>query len=325
MLTQELLNKGSVPRFCAIVRKLKRSTVLVNCDCKRDALGQLCQELGVTCVDFEDTEDAFAAGRNSGSAASIDLTVLQGPVGMGCVGDYEQSRLKPLLENLRGSEPVAAVVDKISQAALLNLCTQLKSAQKPLLYAMSNYHYAKCYRNLISAGNTKSGQKRMNSAIGSSEESTCVGSLGTPSPLMSRKGDYDGDMTPSADHSHAFESKHPVSKVASMKEEDNFIETKENFKHRTSVESQAPLSSSHMMSLRSDPAPHFQMKGTASMGNSALKTQSMVPQLGGGADEIFVSVNSIGIVSDSADCVLFKTDLGCLGDAMEIVGRRLRR
>lgn len=329
-LTQELLDKGTVPKFCAIVRKLKRSTVLVNTDCKRDALGHLCQELGVACVDFEDTEDAFAAGKNN-SASAVDLTVLQGPVGMGCVGDYEQSRLKPLLENLRGSEPVVAVVDKISQAALLNLCTQLKGAQKPLLYAMSNYHYAKCYRNLISAGNTKGGQKRLNSAIGSAEESTCLGSLGTPSPLMSRKDDNDVDMSPSAD---TYDVKHVVSKALSKEDsdamystfnrpEDKYRVSPNETKHRTSLESQgSPFAT---MTLQSDPAPHIQMRGSAQTGSPANKTDSMVPQLGGGADEIFVSVNSIGIVSDSADCVLFKSDIGCLGDAMEIVGRRLRR
>lgn len=326
-LTQELLSKGTVPKFCAAVRKMKRSLVLVNCDCPRDSLGQLCQELGVTCVDFEDTEDAFAAGKgarsdrtSAASATSIDLTVCAGPVGMEQVGDYEQSKLKPLVERLRGPEPVVAVVSSISQAALLNLCTQLKSGQKPLLYAMASFHYSKCYRNLISAGNAKHGNKRaVNSAIGYSEESTCAGSLGRPSPPLSRMGDYDGDMTPSADNTIHEMKLHPVSKAASMAGKESDVAFGSEPRPRGSLES-TPITDAGSMSLRSDPAPHLQIQKLASNGpaiNPALKTQSMVPQLGTGADEVFVSVNSIGIVSDSADCVLFKSDLGCLGDALD--------
>mmetsp|Transcript_77248 Transcript_77248/g.213645 ORF Transcript_77248/g.213645 Transcript_77248/m.213645 type:complete len:593 (-) Transcript_77248:180-1958(-) len=37
--------------------------------------------------------------------------------------------------------------------------------------------------------------------------------------------------------------------------------------------------------------------------------------------ELLISLNSIGVVSENADCVLLKPDLGCLGQALEIIAK----
>jgi len=37
--------------------------------------------------------------------------------------------------------------------------------------------------------------------------------------------------------------------------------------------------------------------------------------------ELLVSLDSVGVVSEQADCVLLKPDLGCLGQALEIASK----
>merc|ERR1719359_1990189 len=52
MLTQDNLAKGTVPAFCSVMTKLKRIVILVNCDCDKADVDQLCTTLGVQCAEF---------------------------------------------------------------------------------------------------------------------------------------------------------------------------------------------------------------------------------------------------------------------------------
>lgn len=321
-LTQELLKQGSVPRFFATMQKLKKAVVFVNCDCQKEDLKRLCQDLRLESIDYfkEGFEKpAYVSQGSIGnesagestvapptSTTSIDLTVLSGPFSLERLGDYEQAQYKRTLEKLHVSEagsidpaPAstaagnasdAVVVNGISQAALLLLCRTMSSNGHSLLFAMSHYHYPKCLQLMaekLPRGHAGGGRLPA-SLLGHSEAPTRTDSHiqspdATPAHLP---------PPPSTPMAH-----HPT--ASSLEQRDQ----------RT------------MMSFRSDPCGDLFAGGTRGTHTHSPKQSGVLGTRG----QVFVSINSIGVVSDYSNCILLRPDLGYLGDALEMVSKKLKR
>lgn len=149
LLTKELLDVGSVGRFCASVRRFGRPLVLVNVDCDPDDL------------------------RSFGQV--VDFVKVCGSTGQLSLMDSEQDSqfvksTAPVLESGSG----VTVVTGVTQSSLLQLCWKL-SQQGPLLYAQTGFHFARSYMWFAAT----SGQ---GSVLSPGHMETCATTAGTVSP-----------------------------------------------------------------------------------------------------------------------------------------------
>jgi len=64
------------------------------------------------------------------------------------------------------------------------------------------------------------------------------------------------------------------------------------------------------------------MDDPVNLANVAVADTAVAKEANARVSELFVSLNSIGVVSENADCILLKSDLGLLAQAFEIVHRR---
>eukprot|EP00427_Karlodinium_veneficum_P033293 CAMPEP_0169195472 /NCGR_PEP_ID=MMETSP1016-20121227/7231_1 /TAXON_ID=342587 /ORGANISM="Karlodinium micrum, Strain CCMP2283" /LENGTH=530 /DNA_ID=CAMNT_0009272011 /DNA_START=114 /DNA_END=1703 /DNA_ORIENTATION=- len=281
ILTQDLLDRGNLLAFCKIMANLKKTVIFVMCNCSDEEVEKFCQSLSVQRIDFEDPGMLAPPGSREKSSydeetteidgtSSFDLSLCISPMGMERVGEFERSKLAVLWEQLKTEGRTSAVVSGISQAALLKLCKQLGDSESPLLYVMTDFHYSKCFRSL--AVDTVRNQRINPSALGTSELSTGVaGSSYAASPMQ---------------NGSASEHFKELSK-ASLGAPQNSTATR-SMHYSDSDCSELPSASKHigsMVSTRTDPAPHFNVRSTPS-GPAAQRS-----------GQVFVSVNSIGIVS----------------------------
>jgi len=306
LLTQELLERGTLPKFSALVRRLGKALVLVNCDCNRNSLGALSQEVGLEsvsfadCVEPGDVSDSFDGVTDTESHLRTD-SLRNDRIGFGAltsVGLAEEGRINALAAALTGSEPSrqpGAILNGISQAGLLSLCKLLRDSGRPFVYATSCYHFPRCFRGLVDLRNG-----------GGDAADRCESPQATMAPRVSMDNSSGQCVSP-VDESKTTCSPHPT--LDRSTPQSPAPGTPNVGKARPSV-----AESYH--SVRSeDPAAQL---------NVSLQKKtcgSKDPARPGAPKEVLVSLNSIGVVSELADCVLLKNDLSFLGQALEIVHR----
>jgi len=306
MLTQQLLTKGTVPAFVSTMRSQNKAVLLVNCNCTKMEIKDLSQKLGVECYEFGEPAHREQLSENHGSnpmsgthseepflseIASTDLShysfepVLQ---------QDERVKLESIKEQLQSQNARIVVADGISQIALITLCVELGHPDKPMLYVMTGFNYPQCFRTLAIQPVHESEKKYSPTSL--SEESTGI-SASPASPAIPAGGEkylpQDKDSSPRSPG----EADGPTLNGAAM----------------------SPMISasgeSTSRSLRSDPAPHI----TVEHGRPARQ-----PQIARGS-QVFLSIDSIGIVSEHSDCILLESDLGLLGRGLDLVAQKLRR
>lgn len=322
-LTQELLSQGTIPKFVATMQKLRKAVVFVSCDCRKDDLRRVAQDLKLEISDFNrDGEKPPLVPGSSGEsgdpriepmmATSIDLTMLSGPLSLERLAEHEQALLKRVLEKLQHDSVDqaavgSAVLTGISQAALLLLCRTLSSHGRNVLFAVSNYHYPQSFRLLAEKPIKHRGLP--GSVLGASEVST-----GTDSHLHSPE-------TPGAGLEGVPGIRRGVSASQDPTSPSNLQPPPSTpMAHHGTVASFADTQRT-MMSFRSDPCRDLVDGGRA----APTSLSSTEVGSGGSRGLVFVSLNSIGIVSDYSSCILLKSDLACLGEALEIVSKKIRR
>lgn len=292
LLTQELLEKGTVPKLCESARKLGRALVFVNCDCTLAAIQTLCSEVKCQCVEFEETANGPKSGLSveDTSTTAGDVWRWGAPMLMRCLSDSDHAKISNLINTLNANKSVVAV-HGISQGALLHFCQELGTPLRPLLYATSGFHFAQCF-SYLAASNPHRARRPSSVTSNDAAESTTAG--GSPSV--------------------------PVSETLS----------KPGMSSPASVSTTLRSSSSTGKPARSGitpPHPSETLKEVQDGPSGLVVTDMLTKRESSEVEEqcrsITVSVNSLGIVSESADCIMLKSDLECLGQALEIVSRKL--
>lgn len=350
-LTEEVLSKGTVPKFCTIAGRLGKAVVLVNCNCPRGAVGSLCHELGAECFDFGDFGDtaepfeclppeqpATADPRFEQMNSTVGI-----PVGglfaqpWGCASeaavDAETKRIADLtgqLENKKG--PVA--LNGISQAGLLSLCRALHSTERPLLYAISGFHYPRCFRDLVFGYDQMCVDNHQGLQIPPCTTDGSVSSArggGSPLPQAPRntlnvhgrlsQGDA-RKMPGGSPGSQAPPNSNRATAVSVQSTDSSQFNLKDMMPpasrdQRGSISSVSSTIEEASDKFHVNPDKMKPRNSEASFDHLAVKQGAEARALA----EVLVSVNSIGVVSEYADCVLLREDLGCLGQALEIVNR----
>jgi len=334
ILTDALLAQGTVSQFCAAALKAKRVPILISCitESNSDALNAFCEAGGIKQWDLE----AADAGREVGaedataSTSAINLEVCPGLVHER-VGETEQGRLRVLLEELEASDVngttlVAHVVNGLSEAGLLHICRRLRSLEQPLLYAATGFHYSRCLLSL-----TASAADRKQTSINSIDSTCFYVSTDSPASVPShtvQRGD--GLLTPASTHD---------GKILDLALTNDSLNLKpglaapvpsrrasHNSTPSTSLDQSSPVhggvrsntdreSSCSVTVMRSDPALFLV---------NQQQTKMMKQHSPNATNQVVVAVDAIGIVSDLADCVLLKADLGCLAQALELISRKLK-
>lgn len=284
LLNQALLKKGTVPQFCASMQKLGRSVVLVDSGCGINAMNELCEKLGIRCVNFlSDQASPRTAGEGGGSgktgpdalsevctseaetpvdfASSINVSVCAGPLNIHHVSENDHGLLRSLMDTFKEPAPqkgVVAAVSGASQEVLFLLCRFLHTPKRPMLYAMTDFNFPRCLTYLpcqevfaphcsvvsVSAVSTSAG-------VTPSHAGTCV-------------------------------------EQQSERSADAALETSERPTTNT-------IANARILSAAQEcPVPH-----------------------------VLISMNSIGVVSEKADCIVLEEDLILLGQAIEIVDAKV--
>mmetsp|Transcript_112899 Transcript_112899/g.319381 ORF Transcript_112899/g.319381 Transcript_112899/m.319381 type:complete len:601 (-) Transcript_112899:117-1919(-) len=284
LLTQELLE--TAPALSTTARRLGRVLLLVDCDCGRDALGPLSKEtgLGVIKVDTSGSPGAEASQVGTPHVASSSSVRSFSPVDyLELLGEGERGQLTTLAESLSETSG-GAILTGLSQAGLTAMCRLLRDKGLPPLYAMGSFHFPDAFKSLVLPSKA--------SDLRTSPSDHAAGSKAPQASVMM------------GDSAHAGQIILPPAARPSMRSASSEVPAEEG--HRRDV--------SRVRSTTS--------YGTASAG---LKTISRDPAVqlrlsasGARSIELLVSLDAIGVVSEQADCVLLKQDLGCLGQALEI-------
>jgi hypothetical protein len=312
LLTKELLQQGSVVQFCNTLAKLQRAVLLINCDCSREELQTLSGQVDSEIVDFDQSpkqEDLFldvakqqgedsgpgSPGREADKTPPIDMgspTILQN------VTDQDQRQLEGFAKNLNSKRTY--VINSISQAQLLFLLQRLRDNDRPVLYAVSGFHYAKCFLCLKHQTHQSRGLKghsdsdhtssppyvAMDAPVGGA----WIDSKGTESTSSTTAGQNTRTPTSGGDTKLTSVTPQPVE-----------------------TPSVASMGQSNLHSLPST------SKGD---GGAYVKRPDVNPQHKLRPD-VILSINSIGVVSEQADCILLKEDLAHLATAFEIICKKL--
>eukprot|EP00929_Paragymnodinium_shiwhaense_P096640 TRINITY_DN58283_c0_g1_i1.p1 TRINITY_DN58283_c0_g1~~TRINITY_DN58283_c0_g1_i1.p1 ORF type:complete len:653 (-),score=135.48 TRINITY_DN58283_c0_g1_i1:108-2066(-) len=325
LLSQELLSTGTVPKFCAAVRKLGKSLVLVNCDCPRSSLMSI--DSSIECVDFADFGDcteqfegyicaseepmSCRSTRISEHGASQSLCAATAHVVAARLGEPEQAKICTLSQELNDARRTAVILNGISQAGLLYTCQLLRESDRPLLYAVGQLHYPRCFRSFIGTSNAESRSER--------PPAPCFARCNSPGASHSRHVSLISTTPGLSARCPTMEGSPRVGEASQQPESpsDSTPSPGREARSRPSVNSVGPYTMERAMSTRShDPA-------AALNANPPKKAQEMFDfQRGDGqCCDVLVSLNSIGIVSENADCILLKSDLELLGQALEIVSK----
>lgn len=249
-LTKELLDKGTVPKFCMAARKLGKTAVLVNIDCSTSAISSLCQELSIKHVDLEQSIGArspYSGGPGSSATSPV-------------MNEAEKQQIDSLVAEL-SSTKAGALVSGMSQDGLLRFCKKLHREDSKLLYAMTGFHYPRCFRGLVSVSPR---QRR---------------------PVPNAPNSLEASRSCSVNGTDRLEASTTINGTA------------------------INGTLANTPTLRNNPPME------------ACDSSEVGQERNG---ELVLSLNSIGIVSDFADCVLLKSDLGYLGQALEIVSKNQR-
>eukprot|EP00927_Polykrikos_kofoidii_P031902 TRINITY_DN27316_c0_g1_i1.p1 TRINITY_DN27316_c0_g1~~TRINITY_DN27316_c0_g1_i1.p1 ORF type:complete len:665 (-),score=115.49 TRINITY_DN27316_c0_g1_i1:66-1988(-) len=313
LLTQELLDKGTVPKFVAAAKKFGKAFVLVNCDCTSTSLGLLAKQLELDVMDFSGDGDGFDGCDQASlegcptSAEDMDFVVL-GWSATRQLGQGEKGRITTLVKELgSGGSPrrSGVIVSGMSQVGLLHLCNSFQESDRPLLYAVSDFFYPRCFRSLVLGTERREHSFDRYSSPPMPPRATVSDELtnvGCPTPQSNTKS-VNSPRPHDTDSHRENKSRRP-----------SLVHSSDN--SEMSTEMPAMQSMRSVSSLRSiDPASALNMQQPTR--RSILSEQESAPH--SSTSELVVSLNSIGVVSENADCVLLQSDLACLGQAFEIV------
>jgi len=288
LLTQEDLEKGNVPALAAVAKRLKRPLVIVSCGLQRPALETLAKELHVDLVDLKSTSTASTdlPGQEGSGGANTPMSTSPWGGRLHSTG-MERARLQELAKDLiNGVDGV--VLYGVSQAGIVDFCGFLNENGSPPLYAMGAFQYPECFRTLVIRHHPRS------SMVASS---SCP-SIETPqgledAPRNSRASAprrHPTGAAPSPPPSAELSRAPTVSRMASM----------------VSVSSQRST-------IRTSSSAHYTVDPAAYLPQLHHQEAHFV--------ELVVSLNAVGVVSEYADCVLLTSDLGSLGQALELAAK----
>jgi hypothetical protein len=316
LLTQELLDKGTLPQLGATARRLNKRLFLVDCGCRKEQLEELAKELQLEVMTFiEDPKFEDQASDASG-AMSIDGYSVDAPAPPPRISTNEAERVRTL-----GQSTVAgAILCNISQGGLTNLCAILKENSQVPLYAMGCFHYPACFKTffdhrlkyITNSSSVGTASMESQSFPGAPKASVLHASASEGSTVTkkasSEAGEAQSIVPPGGKHEVATGS---TTAADTSRIRSPAAEVSGPGQSRVSGRSMASADSrpmSHQSSRAHTPLHHGDLDLT---GISHLHRPSKLV-------DVLVSVNSIGIVSEIADCVVLKSDLGCLAQALEI-------
>jgi len=314
LVTPDLMDAGSVPKLVATAKRLSRGLVLVDCGCSKSAVASLAQEEGLEHIDLSNnldstrtsaqpsTADPLSTGASSTgetitpsgtlgdklqlfstSASCASFNHLDSSSLLQHFGQGERVRLAVFAEALLGKTSQGAILSNLSQGGLTALCAILTESGNAPLYAMGTFNYPACFRQLVLSA-TRTDKSRM------------------PADSL------------------------PVGPKISMVESEPSIVP---FQPRAST---TPTDTTGASPKAGEVPGHMSISRMASSGSQA--TQVTFGNLASGeldvskldmgkCSEVVVSLNSIGVVSEHADLVLLKSDLGCLAQALELVSKSI--
>jgi len=305
ILTQDLVDRGSVVALCASAKRLNRPVVLITGECRLDSSESLAKELGMEFHDLRspgstDTDGISTVAASASQSVSHSVTDfssgsktavsgLSSPIWTShatnlmlaqrpeIVSSETKTRLQTLVGQLSGKSCPGAVLHRPAQDTVNTLCMLLAEGGVPPLLAMGSVQFAGCFRSLVIGARYKSARSSL-AANGSPSDGNRIHypstALGTP---------RDPPRWPS------------VTRQSS----------------KTSQRGSNSLSPSGTIKWASqDPvqnSPAFIPKGAGLVARSCI--------------ELAISINSVGVVSDYSDCVMLTSDLGCLGQALELASK----
>lgn len=314
LLTKELLQQGSVVPFCITLTKLQRAVLLINCDCSREDLQTLSGQVDSEIVDFDQSpkqEDLFldvakqqgedggpgSPGRDSREADKTPPIDMGSPTILQNVTDQDQRQLEGFAKNLNTKRTY--LINSISQAQLLFLLQRLRDNDRPVLYAVSGFHYAKCFLCLKHQTHQSSRLKGHSDA----DHTSSPPYVAIDAPVGGAWIDSKGSESTTAGQNTRTPTSGAETKLTSVTPQP--VET-------PSVSSMTQ-SHSYLQSLPSS------SKGD---GGAYAKRPDVNPQHKLRPD-VILSINSIGVVSEQADCILLKEDLAHLATAFETICKKL--
>lgn len=320
LVTEELLSKGTVPKFVTAAQKFGKAFVLVNCNCRKSDLESLGKQLGLDCVEFA------ADGDGDGEAPSLEgcptkaeeTDTVVGWSGPRSLGEEEKAKLATLARELGSAgspKRPGVILTCISQAGLLFLCDNVQIVDRPLVYAVSDFHFPRCFSLLVLAGRSDAGIDRYASTPVAPAPPRASVNLeqGCSTPQSSRV--VSSPRPPEANAASSGSVSPAVNKTPNPNPTRNpsLVHSSDGSDHPI-FEPPIMTSMASLNSLRTvDPASVLNVSQPRR--RSLLKDQTAMPS----TTELVVSLNSIGVVSEHSDCVLLQSDLGLLGQALEIV------
>lgn len=309
-LTQDLLASGGVQVLGAAVRSLGRMLVIVDCGCKAASLASLAKELSFELVALGGPDGGELASSTPTtcdmcSPSPTGLTTPSDALGLESLVDVQRARLSSLASELVDSKSGGVVLSGMSQAALITMCSLLCDVGSPPLVAMASL----CFPAFFKALQHKSCKPLPYAEFTSGPKVSVVPSEYGMQHRVSKAAT--NDVPPASQNSPAVmaDSGPPSRQRNSGACASRVSISSENPSDDTQHRIRTSMASSRI-SHRTDPAAKLQLyfgRGVSEEPPHLL--------------ELFVSVGSIGVISESADCVLMKPDLGCLAQALEIAVR----
>lgn len=314
LLTKELLQQGSVVQFCNTLHKLQRAVLLINCDCTREELQTLSSQVDSEIVDFDQSsekeesfievakaqaEEGGSPGREADKTPPIDMgspTILQN------VTDHDQRQLEGFAKGLNTKRTY--VINSISQAQLLFLLQRLRDHDRPVLYAVSGFHYAKCFLCLKHQGN-QSARLKGDSSDGSSSSPPYVAMDAPVGGAWIDSGSKGTEPT-TAGNTRTPSVHGGDTKLTSV--------TPQPVETTSMSPSVASMTNSNLHLV---PSTASKGEGSSYVKRPDVNLQQKL------RPDVILSINSIGVVSEQADCILLKADLVHLATAFEIISKKL--
>jgi len=373
-LTQELVASCNMKKLNAALNRLHKAVLFVNCDCEPPILAQLCSDLNVTKVDFDDTSD----GCSSTTTHLSDICeYVGGSITVQRLSESDYARAEGVINTLFHA-PATVLLGNVNQAVLLHVCRNVAKPNQPLLFVANGFFFAQCFMNLTRE--EPQAFRHMNSiaAMGSSRLS--------PTGTYSRELSSDPDsgraamqlsqdereerrasdrqatsstMTQSPDAHQAgiraprtSRSSRANSNVVHFQVHADHSETGPDGPHIRPEDSVASLptvatstgspvvsrgATSPYHRWRDPPGSSLEFGALASGSISAASSNDghhhghMDPVSAHGSTKIgersilLLSANSLGVLSEEADCILTKPDLSSLVQAFDILQRKLPR
>jgi len=145
-LTQELVAACDLKKVNAAFHKLNKALLFVNCDCESQSLSQLCSDLSLERVDFDEMSNGEGCS-STGTHQSDICEYVGGSISMQRMSDADHSKADTVITKLLNS-PASVIVGNISQVVLLHVCRSLAKPHRPLLFVANGFFFTQCLINL---------------------------------------------------------------------------------------------------------------------------------------------------------------------------------